>query len=102
MSGIIGADNAFGRQFGHPDPNMQGIIVSIYDIGCAAGCLAAFVWGEHFGRKKMLIAGGAIMVIGTILLGSSYRTAQFLVGRIVTGFGNGQMAPTNPISTFEY
>lgn len=29
------------------------------------------------------------MVIGTIILGSSYTRAQFLVGRVVTGFGNG-------------
>ena len=25
MSGLIGADNEFGKQFGHPDANMQGI-----------------------------------------------------------------------------
>ncbi|KEF52075.1 uncharacterized protein A1O9_11701 [Exophiala aquamarina CBS 119918] len=96
MSGIIGANNVFGRQFGHPDANMQGIIVSIYDIGCAAGCLAAFMWGEHFGRKRMLLAGGSIMIIGTIILGSSYHTSQFLVGRIVTGFGNGINSSTAP------
>jgi len=32
MSGIIGAKNQFGHDFGNPDPNMQGIIVSIYDV----------------------------------------------------------------------
>ena len=37
----------------------------------------------------MILAGGTIMIIGTILLGSSNKVAQFLVGRIVTGFGNG-------------
>lgn len=25
MSGLIGADNEFGKQFNHPDANMQGI-----------------------------------------------------------------------------
>lgn len=25
MSGLVGADNEFGKQFGHPDANMQGI-----------------------------------------------------------------------------
>ena len=44
----------------------------------------------------MIIAGGSIMIIGTILLGSSYTTAQFLVGRIVTGFGNGINSSTVP------
>lgn len=25
MSGLVGADNEFGKQFGHPDATMQGI-----------------------------------------------------------------------------
>ena len=44
----------------------------------------------------MIIAGGSIMIIGTILLGSSYTVSQFLVGRIVTGIGNGINSSTVP------
>lgn len=97
MSGIIGADNEFGRQFNNPDANMQGIITSIYDIGCAVGCLICFVYGERVGRKRMIIAGGSIMIVGTILLGTSYNVGQFLVGRIVTGLGNGMNSSTVPM-----
>jgi MFS family permease len=89
MSGIIGADNVFGRDFGRPDPNMQGIIVSIYDIGCAVGCLLSFAFAEAVGRKKMIITGGSIMIVGTIILARSATVAQLLVGRIITGIGNG-------------
>ncbi|KAJ5675770.1 Major facilitator superfamily domain general substrate transporter [Penicillium macrosclerotiorum] len=96
MSGLVGADNEFGKQFGHPNATMQGILTSIYDIGCAVGCLVAFVIGHRAGRKKMIMAGGATMVIGTIILGSSYGRAQFLVGRVVTGFGNGINSSTVP------
>ncbi|KAJ5632027.1 hypothetical protein N7490_008366 [Penicillium lividum] len=96
MSGLIGADNQFGITFGHPNANMQGILTSIYDIGCAVGCLLSFVVGHKVGRKKMIIAGGTIMVIGTIILSSSYTRAQFLVGRVVTGFGNGINSSTVP------
>lgn len=32
MSGIIGANNQFGNDFGSPDANMQGLIVSLYDV----------------------------------------------------------------------
>jgi hypothetical protein len=28
MSGLVGADNQFGTQMGHPDANMQGICMS--------------------------------------------------------------------------
>lgn len=44
----------------------------------------------------MIIAGGLIMIVGTIILGSSYNVAQFLVGRIVTGIGNGMNSSTVP------
>jgi len=97
MSGLIGAHNQFAEQFNHPDPNMQGIITSIYDIGCAAGCLFCFFFGERFGRKNMILAGGTTMIIGTILLGSSTTLAQLLIGRIVTGIGNGFNSSTIPM-----
>ncbi|KAI6869002.1 general substrate transporter [Hortaea werneckii] len=103
MSGLIGVDtNAFGQQFNEPDANMQGIITSIYDIGCAAGCLFCFFYGELFGRKVMIISGGSIMIIGTIFLGASYGIPQLLVGRIVTGVGNGINSSTVPAYQAEF
>ena len=62
MSGLIGADNQFGMDFNHPDTTLQGLITSIYDIGCAVGCLFCFAFGERFGRRAIIIAGGSIMV----------------------------------------
>jgi sugar porter (SP) family MFS transporter len=97
MSGLIGAKNQFASEFHNPDAKLQGIITSIYDIGCAVGCLFTFFFGERFGRKNMIFAGGSIMVIGTILLGSSTTLAQLLVGRIVTGVGNGFNSSTIPM-----
>lgn len=32
MSGIIGSNNQFGFDFGSPDTNLQGLVVSKYDI----------------------------------------------------------------------
>ena len=89
MSGLIGAQNQFATDFHNPDTKLQGTIVSIYDIGCAAGSLFSFIAGERFGRKVMILAGGSIMIIGTIILASSTTLAQLLVGRIITGIGNG-------------
>ncbi|KAB2579365.1 Sugar transporter STL1 [Lasiodiplodia theobromae] len=80
MSGIIGAENQFGNDFNNPDANMQGLIVSIYDIGCAFGSLISFFFAETYGRKNMIIAGGTTMIIGTIILTSSTTIAQLLVG----------------------
>ena len=37
------------------------------------------------GRKRCILSGTAIMVIGTILQVSSYSLAQMFVGRVVLG-----------------
>ncbi|KAH6885183.1 general substrate transporter [Thelonectria olida] len=97
MSGIIGADNRFGRDFDNPDADMQGNITALYDIGCVLGSVACYFIGERYGRRTMIMAGGAIMVIGTAILASSYTIAQLIVGRIVTGFGNGMNSSTVPV-----
>ncbi|TKA73540.1 hypothetical protein B0A49_07712 [Cryomyces minteri] len=73
------------------------LIVSIYDIGCAIGCLGSFTFGEHVGRKKMIIAGASTMIIGTVILASATTLAQLLVGRIVTGIGNGFNSSNIPV-----
>ncbi|KAL9052710.1 MAG: hypothetical protein Q9162_005211 [Coniocarpon cinnabarinum] len=97
MSGLIGADNRFGRDFGHPDADMQGNIVALYDIGCVIGSLFVLFVGERTGRRTMIMLGGTTMIIGTIILASSYSIAQLIVGRIVTGFGNGINSSTIPV-----
>ena len=50
----------------------------------------------------MIIAGGSIMILGTIVLGSAYGVPQFLVGRIVTGIGNGINSSTVPAYQAEF
>ncbi|KAK7439071.1 hypothetical protein VKT23_017777 [Stygiomarasmius scandens] len=97
MSGIIGADNQFGMDFGNPNPTDQGTIVAIYDIGCAVGSLIVFLWGEAIGRKRMIMAGASTMLVGTAILTSSTTRAQLYVGRIVTGIGNGFNSSSIPV-----
>ncbi|ORY69994.1 general substrate transporter [Pseudomassariella vexata] len=97
MAGIIGADNRFGQDFNHPEADMEGNITALYDIGCVIGSIACYFVGERFGRRTMLMMGGALMIIGAALLGSSSTVAQLIVGRIVTGIGNGFNSATAPV-----
>ncbi|CAM1510939.1 Fc.00g084520.m01.CDS01 [Cosmosporella sp. VM-42] len=97
MAGIIGADNRFGRDFNSPDADMQGNITALYDIGCVLGSILCYFIGEHYGRRTILMTGGTIMIIGTAILASSTTIAQLIVGRIVTGIGNGMNSSTAPI-----
>ncbi|KIX02623.1 uncharacterized protein Z518_08565 [Rhinocladiella mackenziei CBS 650.93] len=97
MGGIIGANNKFGVDFNHPDADMQGNITALYDIGCVVGSIITYFIGERMGRRTLLILGGSIMIIGTAILASSYTIAQLIVGRIVTGIGNGMNSSTAPV-----
>ncbi|CAL1698841.1 unnamed protein product [Somion occarium] len=97
MSGIIGADNQFGRDFNHPGPTQQVTIVAIYDIGCAVGSLIVFFWGKGIGRKRMIMAEALTMLVGTAILTSSTTLAQLIVGSVATGIGNGFDSSSIPL-----
>lgn len=45
--------------------------------------------GNPLGRKKVIMLGTAIMVVGAILQASATTLPHFIVGRIITGIGNG-------------
>ena len=76
---------------------MQDNITALYDIDCVLGSIICYLVGERFGRRTMLMAGGSIMVVGTIILGSSYSVAHLIDGRIATGVGNGMDSSTVPV-----
>ncbi|KAL0562673.1 hypothetical protein V5O48_019410, partial [Marasmius crinis-equi] len=84
---------------GNPDANLQGTIVSLYDIGCFAGAMSTFVLGkcERFGRKKTFIVGVIIMSIGAILQTAAFGVSLMIVARLITGFGNGINTATAPV-----
>lgn len=48
------------------------------------------------GRKKTIFIGSAIMIVGAILQTASYGLAQLIIGRWITGFGNGMNTSTVP------
>lgn len=82
---------------GNPNPTMTGLITAIYDIGCAAGAVAAFVWGEQLGRKKSIIVANVIVIIGAAIQTASYDYWQMFVSRIIAGVGVGLSTVAVPI-----
>ncbi|KAF2181583.1 general substrate transporter [Zopfia rhizophila CBS 207.26] len=73
------------------------IITAIYDIGCFLGAIVAFSLGERMGRKRTVFTGTTVMAIGAALQTSSYSVAHMIVGRIVSGIGNGINTATAPV-----
>jgi MFS family permease len=103
MSGII-AGEAFVEDFPQVDNDStwQGFVTSIYAVGCFFGALFILGVGDKLGRRKAIFLGGAVMIIGVIIQiatvpPSHGATAQFIVGRFITGIGNGINTSTIPI-----
>ncbi|KAK5227994.1 hypothetical protein LTR96_007932 [Exophiala xenobiotica] len=97
LSGIIGADNQFGHDFGHPDATAQGYIVSVYQLGCFAGSIAVFFLGDWLGRRPAILWASLFMLVGGILQTAAVNVPMLMVARIISGLGNGANTSTIPV-----
>ncbi|KAI9849781.1 MAG: hypothetical protein M1838_006247 [Thelocarpon superellum] len=101
MSGII-TGPAFNDNFPATKNNstMQGLVTAIYELGCLAGAIFILTLGDRLGRRRAMILGGTIMIFGVIIQVTAYAghaaLAQFIIGRVVTGIGNGINTSTIP------
>ena len=101
MSGII-SDPAFNDMFRATknDNVMQATVTAVYEVGCLLGAIFALIFGDWMGRRWMVIWGAAIMIIGVIIqvtaVEGHVQLAQFIVGRVITGVGNGMNTSTIP------
>src|SRR5690242_7940131 len=73
FSGIVGNAD-FLNTFDHPSPALEGIIVSIYNLGCFSGCILTFMYAETTGRK---LAMWIAMV--WIIVGNSKHTSSHMI-----------------------
>ena len=96
LGAVIGLES-FRRDFDNPSSNLEGMIASIYDIGCFVGAIVAFVTADRLGRKGSINVGSWIMVVGTILQTSANEKIQMIISRIITGIGNGMNTVNAPI-----
>lgn len=101
MSGII-TETMFLQQFPAMDPTnkqgaIQALVVAIYEIGCLIGSLFVVAYGDRLGRRRAVLVGAVIMLIGAAIQASSFGLAQLIVGRIVTGVGNGINTSSIPV-----
>ncbi|KAK6071374.1 hypothetical protein SCUP234_09688 [Seiridium cupressi] len=82
---------------GSEKTNLLSIVTSIYAVGCFFGAIMAFSIGERLGRKKTIMVGSCIMAVGAALQTSSFSVAHMMVGRIISGVGNGINTATAPV-----
>jgi MFS family permease len=75
---------------------IQGIAVASYNVGCFVGAIMCIWIGDWLGRRKTIFVGAAIMTVGAALQCSAFGLDHFIVGRVVTGVGNGINTSTVP------
>jgi MFS family permease len=91
-TGAIGAVVTM-RQYqdviGKLSPTLLGFTVALIMLTGSLPSVFAGHFADKYGRLKVLMSGGIIFAIGTILEASAYNLSQFLVGRALAGLGEG-------------
>lgn len=64
FSGIVGNEN-FLSTFGNPNSALEGLIVSIYNLGCFFGCFITFALSQNWGRRPTLWVSMVIIIVRT-------------------------------------
>ncbi|ODQ81895.1 hypothetical protein BABINDRAFT_6530 [Babjeviella inositovora NRRL Y-12698] len=79
-----------------------GLIVSIFNIGCAIGGIVLGRLGDIFGRRMGLIIVMCIYVVGiAIQISSTDKWYQYFIGRIISGLAVGAVAVLSPMMISE-
>ncbi|KAI0120955.1 general substrate transporter [Xylariales sp. AK1849] len=76
---------------------LQGFVVAVFVIGALIGALSCSYTGDKFGRRPVIFVAGVCTLIGSVLEGSSFGLAQFIVGRVILGLGVGQLSSIVPV-----
>jgi MFS family permease len=76
---------------------IQGLVVAAYTIGGFFGTLSCIWLGDRFGRRRTIMAGSGVQVLGAILMASASALSQLIASRVVLGFGTGVLLATIPL-----
>ncbi|KAH8697485.1 MFS sugar transporter-like protein [Talaromyces proteolyticus] len=64
-----------------------GLISSMYSIGAVSALPFVGPCGDTWGRRPGIALGCVIVIIGTVIQGTSHHLPQYLAGRFFLGFG---------------
>ena len=96
FSGIVGNQD-WKDVFHSPGSALEGIIVSIYNLGAFAGCIICFAFCERWGRRLSMFIAMLFIIVGGSLQACAYTVPHLMVARFITGIGTGIETSTVPM-----
>lgn len=69
----------------------------MFTVGGFLGALSTIFLGDWLGRRRTIFYGSALVIIGALLMSSSYSLGQLIVARLVQGIGTGATTATVPV-----
>ncbi|RWA09495.1 hypothetical protein EKO27_g5617 [Xylaria grammica] len=75
----------------------KGAVIASFQVGALLGSLSCLFIGDRLSRRKGIFIATILTIIGQVLQAASYNLIQFVIGRVVLGFGVGQISVVVPI-----
>ncbi|KAJ5725887.1 uncharacterized protein N7483_007244 [Penicillium malachiteum] len=76
---------------------LEGAVVASYAIGTFIGTFCCIWLGDILGRRRAMLAGASVQLIGYALNLTAYSFAQFFTSRLIVGMGTGALLATVPL-----
>lgn len=86
----------FDSYFNHPTATEIGLVISILEIGAMISSLMVAKLSDKFGRKRTILIGTFVFMIGGTLQSFAPNLYVFSVGRVLSGFGVGILSTIVP------
>ena len=96
MSGII-TGPYFKDYFNQPTPAEIGTMVAILEVGAFISSIAVGRIGDLLGRKKTILYGALIFVVGGAIQAFATGMPMMMLGRIIAGLGVGALSTIVPV-----
>ncbi|MGF1476785.1 MAG: multidrug effflux MFS transporter [Geminicoccaceae bacterium] len=87
IDAVLPAMDIIGRDLNVAHPNDVQLVISMFILGMVAGELVFGPLSDAIGRKRAILIGIFIYVVGTLIAMSAGTLFELLAGRVVQGIG---------------
>ncbi|EWZ28165.1 lactose permease [Fusarium oxysporum Fo47] len=102
LMGAINAMKPYQETFGLDGAGSStGIVFIIYNIGQLVTLPLTPFLSDGYGRRVSIFVGCAVILIGTAVQATAHTLGQFIVGRMLLGFGAAVAQATGPVYAVE-